>query len=127
MTVKEVLVAARELIADPEHWFQGDLARDEDGQYCEPNSPRASKRCALGAISAAVNFPNYPIADGPEAQEAVRLLGRLVYDRYRLNLLGGADTDDDLQAAVFSLNDRVWGGHAKVLEAFDEAIASCDA
>lgn len=44
MSTKETLVAARELIAEPENWCQGELRRvNDDGSVAY---------CALGAVSA---------------------------------------------------------------------------
>lgn len=54
-TYKQVLLEARALIADPDHWTQHAFARREDGEACKPTDPRACRRCLLGAVAFASN------------------------------------------------------------------------
>ena len=50
LTTREVLVRARDLIADPERWAQNDYARVAGGASAEPNDPDACQWCAIGAV-----------------------------------------------------------------------------
>jgi hypothetical protein len=50
MNTKEVLIAARALIADREHWTQGTYARDNVGAPCGALSARAYAFCFDGAV-----------------------------------------------------------------------------
>jgi hypothetical protein len=49
-TTREVLVAARALIAEPSRWLQGCYARDEAGAEVALHSPHATCFCAEGAV-----------------------------------------------------------------------------
>lgn len=49
--IKATLIAARALIADPEHWTQGELAIEKVGARCDANEPYAYAFCALGALA----------------------------------------------------------------------------
>ena len=50
----QIVELARTLIADEQqHWCRHHLAVDENGIVVLPMSPRAVKRCALGAVIAA--------------------------------------------------------------------------
>lgn len=51
MRTVDILRAAREKIARPEHWTKGMYARATDGEYAAPRSPRAVCWCALGAAA----------------------------------------------------------------------------
>jgi hypothetical protein len=97
-TVHEILKAARQRIEKPEHWTQGFMARDKDGNPTKSTNREACQWCALGAISAE--------AGGARA---------------------GEDAQDELYRAVggtpiTDINDR--DGHAAVLSMFDKAIAA---
>src|SRR5690349_9172155 len=50
-TVKEVLIQARELIADPERWTQGTVARIKYGEDRMPTDEDACQFCAIGALA----------------------------------------------------------------------------
>lgn len=46
-----VLIEARKLIADPEHWIQGTYATDETRTVgLHPNDPSAACFCSIGAV-----------------------------------------------------------------------------
>lgn len=51
-TVKQILTAARDLIADRKRWCQYYRGKDENGEYVEGWQKAAKQRCALGAIDA---------------------------------------------------------------------------
>jgi hypothetical protein len=50
MTLKEYLTAARNRIADPDHWTRDAEARDASGQRVGATVPDAVKWCASGAL-----------------------------------------------------------------------------
>lgn len=50
MNTKQVLIEARALIADIEHWCQEDYAQDDCGVGLLPNSEHAYCYCAGGAV-----------------------------------------------------------------------------
>ena len=50
MSVKQDLINAKALIADPKNWTQSMLARNEEGKCVSVYSPKACKFCALGAL-----------------------------------------------------------------------------
>ena len=99
MNVKELLIAARAKIENPEHWCMENIAEDAEGNdvhWCDYNAVRW---CAVGAISCI----------GREATGAVEAEAL-----YRIAAHGG-------------VTNLVWSKtHAEVLEAFDAAIADCD-
>lgn len=106
MTTEEVLIAAREKIADEKHWTQEAFARiapDEDegeveGRDVRPTNSNAVCWCATGAIAAiqGVTAPDW----GDVFTEAFGM------------------TDSELE----SFNDT--HTHTEVLNLFDQAIAS---
>ena len=51
----QIALRARALIADPKHWTQFALARYRNGHEVEPESPRAYRFCAVGAIMRAAH------------------------------------------------------------------------
>jgi hypothetical protein len=52
MTTAEALVAARQRIAEPEHWATRFYARDERGKNTNPQGTEAVSWCAMGALRA---------------------------------------------------------------------------
>ena len=63
MSTKAVLLRARELLADPAHWIQGEYAHDKYGNACTTVSPDAIAWCFEGALIRAINdvSPNFTI------------------------------------------------------------------
>jgi hypothetical protein len=95
MNAVEQLTAARELIADPEHWTQGAFARDDHELACSSRDPNAQRWCAWGAL---VHIPTSLMPD-------IFLL-RAAQDLY--------------QASPQVVNDQL--GHDQVLRMYDRAI-----
>lgn len=100
--VREILIAARELISDPARWTQGASARTRDGNAALVDDPSACSWCALGAT----------------AHEARRLDGFASADALRdaivlLDTLAGPNR-------LPFFNDH--GSHESVLALFDRAI-----
>ena len=52
MTVKEILINARDLIISEENWIQGYFAKNTKGKVVEPKAADACQWCAMGAIFA---------------------------------------------------------------------------
>ena len=50
MSVKQDLINAKALIADPKNWTQSCLARNAGDMFVNVNDPSACKFCALGAL-----------------------------------------------------------------------------
>ena len=106
MNTKEILIAARDLIADPARWTTARFARDEFGnELLDPSSPRAACWCARGAIQKIGGRPDKP---GTPAYGAAEYLYKAC-----VALFG---------KTVFLVNDGP-NGHARILKAFDHAIA----
>ncbi len=63
MTPTEVLQAARDLIADPDHWCQGALAWDGK-RPVGPHDPEAVAWCVIGAIDAVASVHEAVTAKG---------------------------------------------------------------
>lgn len=104
--VCEILKKARELITDPEHWTRDTYARDAEGEYCNMNSPRAAKFCALGAIRRVSNSMSLGYLDS-DARVAMDMLARKI---------GGP--------SIAQFNDH--HTHEEVLAKFDGAIKDCE-
>lgn len=49
-SVLEIVIAARERIADPARWTQGELARNAAGCSVNPCNGNAARWCAIGSI-----------------------------------------------------------------------------
>ena len=94
--VAELLVKAKELIADPERWCQGRVAKDSLGRPTYPNSGNATAWCAFGALERLAPTPDV-------VSSAVDFLG--------------AFTDGE---SIGYWNDH--HTHAEVMELFDRAI-----
>lgn len=98
-----VLRQARELIANPANWCQGETARDAEGWSAHPEDGRARRWDAIGAVERVAGRGSKVCGD------ALNLLYDVVP--------GGVSTE----RGVASVNDD--DGHAAVLDLFDSAIA----
>jgi hypothetical protein len=99
-----VLRAARELIADPERWTQGEYARDADGKPVDDGDERAVRWCATGAI-----WRTAP--SGSVACRTIQLAAEVARRAHDMGLM--------------QVNDRL--GHQAVLRVLDQAIAAAEA
>ena len=95
-TVKEILSAARAIIANEENWTQGRYAKDKDGSSIGVNCSSAVCFCSIGAI--------YKITMSPS--HAMEVLRKHMGD------------------SIMAFNDG--HTHKEVLAAWDEAIASLE-
>lgn len=112
MTELEILTKARELIADPERWATGELARDAGGHKVPPDSPSACRWCAYGALQ---NFADDRDA-GPLLDAAEGRLADAACDV----LNATPEFDEDADCLIAHVNDDL--GHAATLQMFDRAI-----
>ena len=99
----QIVELARGLIADEQHWCRHNLALDKNGIVVSPASPRAVKRCALGAVLAAAYQLTHDF-------DAAYKLGHEVLAPFCRSAL------------LMDLNDTL--GHAAVLTLFDDVIAA---
>lgn len=106
MTPKEILIAARAKIEEPERWTQGKFALSPLANQVKPTSRRAVCWCSLGAIAAVTHDDPNDVNDDVYwiLQRAMRL------------------PDGVMAVAVW--NDAPGRTHAEVLAAFDRAIAA---
>lgn len=95
-TVKEILVAAKAIIANEENWTQGAYAKDKDGSSIGVSCSNAVCFCSIGAILKITISPF----------DAMKVLRKHMED------------------SIINFNDG--HTHKEVLAAWDEAIASLD-
>ena len=117
-TVKEVLIKARELIAEPEHWCQGWYGKDENGDEVTffEDSDKTVKFCSLGAVRKVLHQEPGLRSWGPEYEE--------IRDGAIQAIAKCEKPDADSLAAeevVINFNDTKT--HEEVIAAFDCAIA----
>ena len=95
-TTKEILVAARAIIANEENWTQGTYAKDKDGSSIGVDCSNAVCFCSIGALRKITMFP----------VAAMEVLSNHMED------------------SIIAFNDE--HTHKEVLAAWDEAIASLE-
>lgn len=94
-TTVEILRAARALIATPDQWTQGTVARDKNGRRAHPESPAARQWCAAGACIAT----GAGIAAGCALDAVARSKGHLFVTAFN-------DDPDTTHTDVLALYDR---------------------
>lgn len=99
MPLRELLIAGRAVIANPEHWTQRWFSRAKDGTQVFPDSPKAHCFCSVGALGKVT--PSIALRG-----EAHRLLSQVA------------------GMSIVRFNDE--HTHAEVLEVWDRAIALAD-
>jgi hypothetical protein len=97
--VLDILKRARARIADPEHWTQGEEARDAAGRPTDEGGPDAVRRCAFAAI-----WVEEKPGELPEGNRPWEVLQALAAPQ-----------------CLSTFNDT--HSHAEVLALFDRAIA----
>lgn len=103
MTNLEILIEARALIADKSHWTHEVFANTSNGIPVLPNSHRATKWCAIGALRKIVgNYLDHSIGS------PLYILENASVELYNMNVVG---VNDDL-------------GHEETLQVYDLAIKS---
>lgn len=103
MTAKEILVAAKNRISDPERWTQGSYARTVNGYSISSWDDRAVCWCATGAIDAERTFG---ISNALERGYAETVLSNVSNELFGESLVG--------------VNDNL--GHSSVMQVYDRAI-----
>lgn len=101
--VIDLLVGARELLADPSRWTQGATARDQNGHPVLPREEEAVQWCARGAflcMEARLKVPKL------SCRRALALLEESAFS-----------TEG---TGIVAINDKL--GYDKVLAMYDEAI-----
>jgi hypothetical protein len=104
-TPLQILIAARELIADEARWTQNAPARGKSGREVDPNGRHAVCWCLLGAIDRVGGRETFISFSG--GHYAIKALCR-----------------DGLDITAF--NDAPATTHPEVLAKLDEAIASME-
>lgn len=117
MTTHETLISARALISNVDDWCQNYYALDGTGVICGEASPYARRWCAQGALS---RVTMYEVRRRDAYQDAHMALCRAAAELFGV-------------PSIFSVNDGRGMTdtpnecHAKVLAAYDRAIANTKA
>lgn len=69
--VSDNLRAARDLLAEPGAWIQGNYAHNERHQAVHPDDPTAIGWCSLGALAKVMNLGDQTIQVGLSAEASV--------------------------------------------------------
>jgi hypothetical protein len=105
---KLVLIKARTLIEDPQHWTRGTLARSREGEDVSWADRSADRWCAMGAIyRAALDL----LGDANKAAQVGNAVVRSIVP----------SAESQLRGYLATLNDHA--GHAAVIGAFDRALS----
>jgi hypothetical protein len=110
-TTAEILRAAKERIADPDHFVMGVWAWNRQGREVEPTSPDAWRWNARGAIYVESGLRPLPFKEVTQDRAAYRLLDEAAWVVLRAqgwNIAIGQDPSDNL-------------GHALTLQALEDA------
>jgi hypothetical protein len=102
MSLRDNLLALRNLLTEEEHFAQRTYARDSQGKAIDLDNPLACKFCIYGGLALVMGTKIDPACDS----DAGHLIRTVAYNLYR-----------DSPVAV---NDRQ--GHAAVLRVIDAAI-----
>lgn len=113
MKNSEILIKAKEIIADPASWRRVHRATDRNGKVVPATSKSAVCFCAVGAVERALNFKS-PINDDDAVYrlDVVKILDSVVQN---LKNYGNPNF-------IWQFNDRHATKHADVLDVFDKAI-----
>ena len=107
--MKDTLIAARALLADPAKWIKRDYAKRADGEVVFGNDEGAVCFCGFGAIQHVLDTENEPDPLSVLLTDAAR---EMFPDRVG-------------ERSFAAFNDHPDTTHADVLAVFDKAIASC--
>ena len=106
---RQVLVRARELVADEQHWSQGQCARTSDGKPCSAFDPNAAKFDAYGALTRAAY-------EHTSDQRAATLLADAIENAIP------HPADPRFRAVLVDVSDK--HGREAVLKMFDKVLAT---
>lgn len=95
-----ILIQARALISDEEHWTQGIFAATASGRATLYNAPNADRWCAMGAIR------KVSLGYEPNMLNPITMLDAAASEMFQTTMVG--------------VNDCF--GHKQVLEVYDLAI-----
>lgn len=120
VSVKNLLVDARDIITDVEHWCQQWHAIDNTGLNVDPLNPEACAWCADGALMKAIGEPEADTRS--EYIKASRLLSEATRALFKTAGLGS------IGFPYVSVNDGEIGNpdeaHENILKVFDKAIGA---
>ena len=104
-TAKQILEEARALIADPQHWTRGCMARGMDGEEVGLTGNYAVCWCSLGAINrvGVITLPDGSLQYDAAFHQAYGRLSAVIGD-----------------SSIADFNDT--HSHAEVLAVFDKAL-----
>jgi hypothetical protein len=107
--VTQIIREARNLIANPDSWIEGELARTAAGESCDPWDAEATRFCAYGAlVRAAYGISN----DSNTAMHFAQSATAVMFGP------GGSDPGQ-----LYEINDGEEGREA-VLKLFDETLGA---
>jgi hypothetical protein len=105
----QIVTGARQIIADPEHWHQGEHAVTRDGRSVDATDARAYRFCAVGAMRRAAH--DLGLGHHHLAQPALLAIEEFVYMRH-----------PQLDNCLEQIND--YSDHATVVQLLDEFLAT---
>lgn len=116
--VKGYLESVRKLIADPEYWTQGAMARDRVGRDVDEVSPDAVCWCLGGAINNVYEDLYHGLTE--RCNMIIASLTRMKVSEKLSQLAYGYNTDYPM-SSLTHFNDT--HSHSEVLELLDQAIS----
>lgn len=117
MTLLEVLIEARERIADIEHWTTRATARTEAGEPVEPEAEIACTFCAAGSVEKSAPLYSSPVGNTTVYLDAIKLLNNV--SKF---VMPGCFNIIHLNDFLHDKHPASKTSHARVLYAFDIAI-----
>lgn len=108
MKVSQLLIDAKELIKDPEHWTKGEYARDSEGKKVADSHSEACQWCIVGALWRASGL-------GPNCYDSYK--ASLVNDGCKF-LIKAVNSEKSLS----KWNDSESTTHDDVMKAYNKAI-----
>lgn len=115
--IVDILMQARDLISDKEHWTMGVLARDKSGNDIPATIDAAYSFCARGALVSVINTEHKSCAvDLDSCQYLTRACSQLYNTCSQLYNKGNYS----YIIKVAFVNDNF--GHEAVMDIYDEAI-----
>jgi hypothetical protein len=106
-TPETVLDDLFELLKDPDHWTQLDLARLADGSATNPSNPNAVKWCLIGGICKITDSGLFVDSPYTFVQLNMRVRGILTRQLYQISVYDNLEIFNDCST------------HSKVLDLID--------
>jgi hypothetical protein len=120
MSTKEILIAARAILADPAHWTKNTFARDRNNEPIDPTSPDAVCFCAVGAIKKVINIVSNPYSNDLLQEKDTAKFEEL--RKHTAHLNNSVELVTGQLISIVSFNDWSSTEHADLLAVFDHAI-----